>query len=318
MFALPLTARAELRPLEPWLAEEFLTHLDRAREHISPWVSPTFVAADLSGARALLRRYADKRAQDAGGIWGIWLEGTLVGGVLFVSFDAALGVCEAGCWLEPGAQGHGLITRAAERIVDWAVGERGIQRVEWRTDADNVRSINVAKRLGMTRDGTLRQSYPIDGRRIDIEVWSVLADEWRARGARGAADKAEIDELTAAFFRLFTNAGGARPDVGAIHRLFVPDGIIVKGGPQQEVYDLDSFVEPRQKLLTSGELTEFAEEETWERTEIFGDVAQRLGGYRKRGVHAGTPFTGTGTKSIHFLRTPEGWRMTALSWDDDR
>ncbi|MFF5213230.1 GNAT family N-acetyltransferase [Streptosporangium sp. NPDC000396] len=318
MFSLPLTARAELRPLEPWLAEEFLSHLDRAREHISPWVGSSFRATDLTGARALLQRYADKRAQDAGGIWGIWLEGTLVGGVLFVSFDTALGVCEAGCWLEPGAEGNGLITRAAERIIDWAVNERGIQRVEWRTNADNVRSINVAKRLGMTLDGTLRQAFLSGDRRVDLAVWSVLADEWRARGARAAADKAEIDELTAAFFRLFTNAGGARPDVGAIHRLFVPGGIIVRGGSQQEVYDLDSFVEPRQKLLASGELTEFSEEEIWERTEIFGDVAQRLGRYRKRGIHNGTPFTGAGTKSIHFLRTPEGWRMTALSWDDDR
>ncbi|MER5418297.1 GNAT family N-acetyltransferase [Streptosporangium roseum] len=187
MFALPLTASAELRPLEPWLAEEFLANLDRAREHISPWVSPTFVATDLDEARAVLQRYADRRSQDAGGIWGIWLEGTLVGGVLFVSFDTALGVCEAGCWLEPGAEGNGLITRAVERIVGWAVGERGIQRVEWRTNADNVRSINVAKRLGMTRDGTLRQAYPRESRRIDIEIWSVLADEWRAREARSDA-----------------------------------------------------------------------------------------------------------------------------------
>ncbi|GLX00758.1 GNAT family protein [Microtetraspora sp. NBRC 16547] len=191
MFALPLTSHAELRPLESWMAEEFLDHMDRAREHISPWVSPTFAAADLAEARALLRRYADLRARDAGGIWGIWLEGTLVGGVLFVSFDAALGVCEAGCWLEPGAEGRGLVTRAVERIVDWAVLERGIQRVEWRTNAENTPSINVAKRLGMTLDGTLRQVYPSGDRRIDIEVWSVLAGEWRSHRTQAAADTAE-------------------------------------------------------------------------------------------------------------------------------
>jgi RimJ/RimL family protein N-acetyltransferase len=171
-----------LRPLESWQAEEFLAHLDRAREHILPWVSPAFVARDLAEARAVLQRYADKRAQDGGGIWGIWLDGSLVGGVMFVSFDTALGVCEAGCWLEPGAQGRGLITRAAERIIDWAVEERGIARVEWRTKSRNERSIAVAQRLGMSRDGTLRQVYPDGGGgRIDLEIWSVLADEWRAR-----------------------------------------------------------------------------------------------------------------------------------------
>ncbi|MGV9306500.1 GNAT family N-acetyltransferase [Nonomuraea sp. NPDC003727] len=183
MFSLPLTADAELRPLDPWLAEEFLANLDRAREHIAPWVSPSFVAADLAEARAVLQRYADKRARDAGGIWGIWLEGRLVGGVLFVSFDTEQGGCEAGCWLEPGVQGRGLITRAVERIVGWAVEERGIQRVEWRVIAGNTRSINVAKRLGMSRDGVLRQSVRGENGRLDVEVWSLLAGEWRARTA---------------------------------------------------------------------------------------------------------------------------------------
>ncbi|MEV4812624.1 GNAT family N-acetyltransferase [Micromonospora avicenniae] len=180
MFALPLTTDVELRPLEPWRAEDFLAHLDRAREHIAPWVGPSFVATDLESARAVLQRYADRRARDAGAIWGLWRRDTLVGGVMFVSFDVALGVCEVGCWLEPSAQGHGLVFRAVRHVVDWAVRERGIHRVEWRTKPDNVRSIALARRLGLRLDGTLREVYPVPSGRIDIQVWSVLADEWRA------------------------------------------------------------------------------------------------------------------------------------------
>ncbi|HEY0701004.1 MAG TPA: GNAT family protein [Micromonospora sp.] len=181
MFALPLTENAELRPLEPWRSAEFHAHLDRGtREHIRPWVGPSFVAGDPESARAVLQRYADRWARDAGGIWGIWLDGTLVGGVLFASFDVTLGVCEAGCWLEPAAEGQGLVTRAVRRIVDWAVRERGIHRIEWRTNAGNVRSIRVAQRLGMRRDGVLREVHPdAHGGRVDIEIWSVLAPEWR-------------------------------------------------------------------------------------------------------------------------------------------
>ncbi|MGN9776976.1 GNAT family N-acetyltransferase [Micromonospora sp. H33] len=181
MFALPLTEDVVLRPLEPWRAEEFLTHLDRAREHIRPWVGPSFVATDLDSARAVLQRHADRWAHDGGGIWGLWDRGTLVGGVLFVSFDAALGLCEVGCWLEPAAEGRGLVSRAVTRLVDWAVHERGIQRVEWRCNARNERSIAVARRLGFSLDGTLRSVYPatVGEGRVDMEVWSVLADEWR-------------------------------------------------------------------------------------------------------------------------------------------
>ncbi|MDG4796507.1 GNAT family protein [Micromonospora sp. WMMD1082] len=186
MFAVRLIDDVELRPLNPWHAGEFLANLDRAREHIAPWVSPSFVATDLAGARRVLQRYADRWACDDGGIWGIWSGGTLVGGVLLVSLNAATGVCEAGCWLEPAAEGRGLVTRAVSRLVDWALVERGLHRVEWRTNAGNARSIAVARRLGMRRDGVLREVLPGPQGRIDLEVWSVLAPEWQAR--RSAAD----------------------------------------------------------------------------------------------------------------------------------
>src|SRR4051794_16639620 len=43
MFEAPITGirgTASLRPLEPHQAEEFAAHMDRAREHIRPWVGP--------------------------------------------------------------------------------------------------------------------------------------------------------------------------------------------------------------------------------------------------------------------------------------
>ncbi|WP_336209697.1 GNAT family N-acetyltransferase [Nonomuraea sp. LPB2021202275-12-8] len=181
MFSIVLGDGAELRPLEPWQAEEFLAHVDRARDAVDPWVPWATRSTDLDSARATLQRYADLAARDAGRLYGIWLDGTLVGGTMFVSFDRAAGTCEMGCWLEPAGQGRGLITRAAEHLVDWAVRERGIHRVEWLTRPDNTSSSNVARRLGMRLDGVLREDYLHQGVRHDTEVWSLLASEWTAR-----------------------------------------------------------------------------------------------------------------------------------------
>ncbi|MFB6715428.1 MULTISPECIES: GNAT family N-acetyltransferase [unclassified Streptomyces] len=184
MFAISLgDDGAELRPLEIWQAEEFLAHVDRARELVDPWIPFASYATDLDSARALLRRYAEKQAADTGRLHGIWLDGTLVGGVLFRVFDTESGNCEVGCWLEPAGQGRGLITRAARKLIDWAVFERGMHRVEWHASAANTRSIAVAERLGMKRDGVIRESYLYRGERHDTEIWSVLALEWRARNA---------------------------------------------------------------------------------------------------------------------------------------
>ncbi|MCX3062673.1 GNAT family N-acetyltransferase [Streptomyces beihaiensis] len=170
---------AELGPLEPWQADEYFTHIERGRDYIGRFVGLPDAAKDCDAARAWLQSYADKAARDAGRLWGIRVDGRLVGGVLFRTFDAAQGVAEAGCWLEPSAAGRGLVTRAATAIIDWAVLERGIHRVEWIAGSANTASINVAKRLGMTRDGVLRQSFLYRGERQDMEVWSVLAPEWR-------------------------------------------------------------------------------------------------------------------------------------------
>jgi RimJ/RimL family protein N-acetyltransferase len=178
---------AELRPLEPWHAEEFLAHLDRGREFIGQHIPFGTRETDVDSARELLTRYAHRRADDAGGLHGIWLDGKLVGGVLFRTFDAAQGTAEVGCWLEPAVVGRGLVTRAVRVLLDWAFDARGIHRVEWRASSANTPSINVARRLGMRRDGVLRENNLYRGARQDLEVWSLLAPEWREARAAGAA-----------------------------------------------------------------------------------------------------------------------------------
>ncbi|MEU0563012.1 GNAT family protein [Dactylosporangium sp. NPDC006015] len=177
MFNVALTEAAQLRPLEPWQAGEFLAHMDRARQTVDPWIPWAGVSTDLETARATLQRYADLAARDAGRLFGIWLDGTLVGGTMFVAFDAQAGTCEIGCWLEPAGQKRGLITMAVRVLIDWAVHTRGIHRVEWRCRTDNTASSAVARRLGMRRDGVLREVHPYKGIRHDLEIWSLLASD---------------------------------------------------------------------------------------------------------------------------------------------
>ncbi|MEW1722508.1 GNAT family protein [Streptomyces sp. NPDC093109] len=190
MFALPLGDNAQLRPLEPWQAPEFLAHIDRARPNVDPWIPWATLSTDLASATAVLQRYADNQARDTARIYGIWLDSTLVGGVMFTSFEAAAGVCEVGCWLEAAGQGRGLVTAASRALIDWAFLERGMSRVEWWAAVGNTRSSESARRLGMTLDGVLRQRYPYRGVRHDKEIWSVLRDEWPAASGPAASGPA--------------------------------------------------------------------------------------------------------------------------------
>jgi ribosomal-protein-serine acetyltransferase len=183
IFAVQLADDAQLRPLEIWHADEFAAHMDRARDHIRPWVGPAFVTTTVDQARATLSRYATGAAADGARLYGIWLDGRLCGGVMFVHFDAHTGVCEMGCWLEPQAEGRGLVSTACRLLLAWAFDVRHMHRVEWRCRVENTQSAQVAQRLNMTLEGVLRQSWPVQGVHYDKQVWAILADEWRAHNA---------------------------------------------------------------------------------------------------------------------------------------
>jgi len=128
--------------------------------------------------------------------------------------------------------------------------------------------------------------------------------------------EAELDALTADFFGAFDNRGGRAADVSRIRELMLPGGVIVKTGPEFTVYTVEEFIEPRARLLGEGRLVEFAEWETSARTEIAGDVASRVGEYRKSGLLDGAPYEGAGVKTFQFVRAPQGWRIAAFSWHD--
>lgn len=168
---------AELRALEPWQAGEFAAYVEANRAHLKPWLPWATSIVDEDTARAFLQRYADRLAADEGRIYGLWRDGGLVGGTLFRVFDVGQSMCEIGVWLSADAQGQGLVTRAAEAMIAWAVDVRGIQRVEWHCVPENAASIAVARRLGMTREGVLREAFRYAGTAHDVEVWSLLARE---------------------------------------------------------------------------------------------------------------------------------------------
>ncbi|MFF9850904.1 nuclear transport factor 2 family protein [Streptomyces litmocidini] len=128
--------------------------------------------------------------------------------------------------------------------------------------------------------------------------------------------KTEIDRVATEFYGAFDNRDGKAADVDRIRRLVLPQGVIVCTAPAFTAYSVEEFIAPRERLLSEGRLVEFSEWETSEETRIEGDIASRFGTYRKSGVLDGKPYEGEGTKTLQFVRTPDGWRISALSWFD--
>lgn len=131
--------------------------------------------------------------------------------------------------------------------------------------------------------------------------------------------RAELKALTDEFFRAVSFEPGQRPAYASIRDLFIDGGKLIRNSSElPEISSVDDFIASRQRLVDSGALTSFEEIETAETTEVFGNIAHRFTTYEKRGTMHGEMIEGRGLISTQFIRTPSGWKMSSMAWDDER
>ena len=98
------------------------------------------------------------------------------------------------------------------------------------------------------------------------------------------SDSTAIDRIVSTFYASFASPRHGFVDLTELRGLFHDGAGIVKvadGAPV--VYSVESFIAPREELLNSGRLL---------------------------------PYSGWGRKSIQLVRSPDGWRISAISWCD--
>ncbi len=82
-------------------------------------------------------------------------------------------------WYGEKFRGTGLNKHCKFLLLQFAFDQLGIERVEFRADAKNERSITAMKNIGCTVEGILRKHLPLnDGTRRDSIILSILKDEW--------------------------------------------------------------------------------------------------------------------------------------------
>jgi hypothetical protein len=129
----------------------------------------------------------------------------------------------------------------------------------------------------------------------------------------------ELRALMATFLQAVSFEPGAAPEYASIRELFTPHGLLINdSGERPEVSGVEAFIAPRQALVDSGALTAFKEVEVGTVTEIFGNIAHRFHTYEKRGTLDGVASEAVGMIPTQFIRTPGGWKITVMAWDDVR
>lgn len=82
---------------------------------------------------------------------------------------AVIQECELGYTFDAAHWGHGYATEAAQCVFDYARNSLGLQRVISAIHGDNVRSLRVAERCGLRREGMIDAV----GRTLVVHVWPI-------------------------------------------------------------------------------------------------------------------------------------------------
>jgi RimJ/RimL family protein N-acetyltransferase len=111
--------------------------------------------------------------------FAVTLEGRLIGtcGVRRRAADAT--EADVGMDLAPSCWAQGYAQEAMNAVFRFGFGELKLHRLWAQCIADNEAAVRLVERLGMTREGRLRETTRIAGRWHDSFVYGLLAHEWK-------------------------------------------------------------------------------------------------------------------------------------------
>lgn len=144
------------------------------------WIVPDY---NVDSARQFIAQTLASRVEKRSLGFGIFREERFIGSIGFTTFDWAAKKTEIGYWLAADEQGKGIITESCRRLIDLAISEMGMNRIEIRCSSKNLRSSAIPKKLGFRQEGYLRQAEFRNGELHDFEIYGVLAAEWRSDNA---------------------------------------------------------------------------------------------------------------------------------------
>jgi RimJ/RimL family protein N-acetyltransferase len=194
----------------------------------------------------------------------------------------------------------GYAFEAASTVLDDLIKDPIHTHILATTIKENTNSIRLIEKLGL---------------RYATEI--IFEKDWLAVYS-AATDQLSIDLLTRHFYGLFTNISAELSDWDKLLSLCLPTLQIIKKTEQtEEVYDLESFMTPRKKILSDGTLTDFEEHEITAETRIVGRIAHRFSRYEKKGNLKGASFQSKGNKLFQYVKTATGWKISSVIWEDE-
>jgi ribosomal-protein-serine acetyltransferase len=158
MFRHVIDSDTQLRLLEKRHAEELFALTDSCRPYLRKWLPFVDDTKTMDDTRKFIESGLRQLAENNGFHVGIWHRGKIAGCLGYHAINWPNRKTSIGYWLGEEYQGRGIMTAACKALVDHALKELKLNRVEIGCAVENRASRAIPKRLGFKEEGTLRDS----------------------------------------------------------------------------------------------------------------------------------------------------------------
>lgn len=179
MNSLTVNKRIRLEPIKYIHAFQIFEAIDQNRDFLSNWlpfVEQTRTQEDTEEfIRSILAEPSDIREN----VFVIWYQDQFAGLIGFKDTDRLNLKTEIGYWLIEKMTGKGIMRSAVETLIEFVFIIMKMNRIQIKCGVGNHKSAAIPKRLGFQFEGIERAGEKHKDRFIDLEVYSLLREEWK-------------------------------------------------------------------------------------------------------------------------------------------
>ena len=179
--SLPMLAGATVTLRELWASDAASLFALLTTEEVSRFISPP--PSTVEGFEKFIAWTLRQRSAGAYACFAVTLDATdtAIGIFQLRQLEPGFGTAEWGFAMGSAYWGTGVFQEGAELLLDFAFETVGVHRLEARAAIRNGRGNGALRKMGATQEGLLRQSFLKDGEYLDQALWTILAEDRKAK-----------------------------------------------------------------------------------------------------------------------------------------
>lgn len=180
MFALKVDDKTELRLVHTKFAQEHYDIITANKDHIGYWLDWAYKYQSIQDSYNFINYSLQNYAKGEAIECFIFYENKLIGGVGFPRIKPANNSGEIGYWLAKEYTGKGIMTNCVKKTIELGFNFLKLNKIIIRVAIGNQSSEKIARRLGFTQEGILREDIANKGSYLDGYTFGLLKSEWKA------------------------------------------------------------------------------------------------------------------------------------------